>query len=154
MVTRKTPAVRIACSAAFLVLALALVPAAFAGKGGNSGKPTGGGGGATGGGSLTLAIVTDVNGNGLPNWGDTVTFNVSTTATSSPEVKLTCYQAGIAVYWTQTAYYVGYPFAWTQMMALQSGAWTGGGADCTAVLFYSSGAKTVTLTTSSFHVDA
>jgi hypothetical protein len=41
MVTRKTPAVRIALSAAFLVLALALVPTALAGKG----KP---GGGTTG----------------------------------------------------------------------------------------------------------
>jgi hypothetical protein len=44
MVTRKTPAVRIACSAAFLVLALALVPVALAGKGqGGGGKPSGGG---------------------------------------------------------------------------------------------------------------
>jgi len=44
MVTRKTPAVRIAFAAAFLVLALALVPAALAGK------PGGGGGGGKGGG--------------------------------------------------------------------------------------------------------
>jgi Big-like domain-containing protein/alpha-galactosidase-like protein len=50
MVTRKTPAVRIALAAAFLVLVLALVPAALAGKpggGGGGGK----GGGGTGGGS-------------------------------------------------------------------------------------------------------
>jgi hypothetical protein len=40
MVARKTPAVRIACSAAFLVLALALVPVAL-----GKGKPGGGGGG-------------------------------------------------------------------------------------------------------------
>jgi hypothetical protein len=40
--TRKTPAVRIACSAAFLVLALALVPVAF-----GKGKPGGSGGGGT-----------------------------------------------------------------------------------------------------------
>jgi hypothetical protein len=43
MVTRKTPAVRIACSAAFIILALVLVPAALAGK---AGKP--GSGGVTG----------------------------------------------------------------------------------------------------------
>jgi hypothetical protein len=44
MVTRKTPAVRVACSAAFLVLALTLVPIALAGKGhGGGGKPSGGG---------------------------------------------------------------------------------------------------------------
>lgn len=151
MVTRKPPAARIALAAAALALALALVPVALAGKGGK-----GGGGGTTSGGSssLTLAMVNDLNGNGTPNWGDTITFNVSTTATTSPELKLTCYQGGVAVYWTQTAYYAGYPFPWTQIMTLKSGMWTGGAADCTAVLYYSSGKKTVTLTTLGFHVDA
>src|SRR5207237_9082847 len=52
MVARKTPAVRIACSAAFLVLVLALVPAALAGKpgggGGGGGCKPGGSGGSTG----------------------------------------------------------------------------------------------------------
>src|SRR4051794_25063437 len=59
MVTRKTPAVRIASSAAFLVLALALVPAALAGKpGGNT----------SGSSSLTGPVmVIDNNGNGLVN---------------------------------------------------------------------------------------
>jgi hypothetical protein len=127
-----------------------IASSAFAAKGGGGSKPSGGAGGGT----LTLVMVTDANSNGSPNWGDTVTFNVSTSATSSPEVKLTCYQGGVAVYWTQTAYYAGYPFPWTQMMQLQSGAWTGGAADCTAVLYYSSGRKTVTLTSKNFHVDA
>ena len=144
------------------VLALALVPAAgLAAKGGNGsaqggGKPGGGGGGSGGGGggSIALVMVEDANANGSPNWSDTVSFNVSTTATSAPELKLTCYQNGGAVYWTQTAYYDGYPFPWTQLMKLESGLWTGGAADCTAVLYYSSGRKTVTLATLSFHVDA
>src|SRR6266545_2834185 len=96
MVTRKTPAARIAFAAA-LALALTLVPAALAGKGGKPGSGTG-----TGGGSATLRIVYDANGNGVPNWADTVTFDVSTSATSSPQLKLTCYQGGTAVYWTQT----------------------------------------------------
>src|SRR5260221_1945162 len=64
---------------------------ALAAKGGG-GKP-GGGTGGTGG--LTLVMLTDANGNGLPNWGDTVTFNVSTTATTQPNVDLKCSQNGV-----------------------------------------------------------
>ena len=53
------------------VLALALVPAAFAARGG---------GGTTTGGSSTLTgpvIVHDLNGNGSADHGDSITFNVS-----------------------------------------------------------------------------
>ena len=35
-------------------------------------------------------MVADGDGNGLPNWGDQVTLNVSTTATAEPHVDLTC----------------------------------------------------------------
>ena len=150
MVTRKTPAARIALVAAFLVLALALVPASFAGKG----KP-GGGGGSTGGTStIAVSMVTDQNGDGLPNWGDTVTFNVSSTATTEPHVSLKCYQAGTLVYTTQTGYFAGYMWPWTQIMTLSSGAWTGGAASCTAALYYFSGSKTVTLKTLTFAAGA
>jgi hypothetical protein len=71
------------------VLALALVPAAFAGRGG---------GGTTTTGSSTLTgpvIVHDLNGNGSADHGDSITFNVSTTATSTPTVGLRCYQNGL-----------------------------------------------------------
>jgi len=157
--TRKPVAILFVLSLA--VFALALVPAAgIAAKGGNGGNPNRGGGGGDGGkpggggGTVALVMVNDANGNGSPNWSDTVSFDVSTDATDSPELKLTCYQDGVAVYWTQTAYYDGYPFWWTQLMKLESGLWTGGAADCTAVLFYPSGRKTVTLTTLDFHVEA
>jgi hypothetical protein len=146
MATRKTPAVRIAFVAAFLVLALALVPAALAGKGG---KPGGGGGAAGAGSSISVVGATDQNGNGLPNWGDAVTLNASTTATTSLSVKLSCSQDGVAVLWGQGNYYLG-----NTTFPLQSGLWTGGAADCTAVLYYLSGDKTQTLATLDFHVDA
>jgi hypothetical protein len=139
-------------------LALVLVPASgLAAKGGNGSAQGGGGGGKPGGGgggSIALVMVEDANGNGSPNWSDTVSFNVSTSATSAPELKLTCYQNGEPAYWTQTAYYEGYPFPWTQLMELESGLWTGGAAECTAVLYYSGGRRTTTLATLSFHVDA
>lgn len=124
---------------------------AFAGKGGGGGTS-----GGTSGGSATLALVLadDVNGNGIVNWGDTVTFNVSSGSTVTPQVKLTCTQGGTVVYNANAAWYAGNPFAYMQMMKLQSGAWTGGAADCTAKEYYSSGKRTVTLKTLTFHVDA
>jgi hypothetical protein len=147
MITRKTPAARIAFVAAFLVLALALVPAALAGKG----KP---GGGGSGGGTLSLSLVSDMSGNGSANWGDTITYNVSTSATSAPSVKTTCYQNGVAVLWAQASFYAGNPFSYMDYISLQSGMWTAGGADCTAVMYYTSGKRTVTLSTLGFRVDA
>jgi hypothetical protein len=103
---------------------------AFAGKGGRSG-----GGATTGGGSLALVMYTDANGNGLPNWGDQVTFTVSTTATDRPTVRLYCYQSGSLVYTFSAGFWSGYP--WTTVYGLSSQSWTGGAADCTASLVYS-----------------
>jgi hypothetical protein len=150
METRKLSAGRVALIAAALVLTLVLVPAALA-----KGKP-GGGGGSTGGGgsSLTLVLATDQNGNGAANYGDTITYNVSSSATSSPSVKTTCSQNGVAVLWAQASFYAGNPFAYMDYVALQSGMWTGGAADCTAVMYYASGKRTVTLATLNFHVSA
>jgi hypothetical protein len=135
--TRKTPAARIACTAAFLVLALALVPGAFAGK--PVGGGSGGGGGHHGGGGSTsstvaLVMVTDQNGNGLPNWNDTITFNISTTATANPYLSVRCYQGGTLVYSADAGFYAGYLWPGAQIMPLYSPSWTGGAASCTAVL--------------------
>src|SRR4051812_48659661 len=58
------------------------------------GKPVRGG---TGTGTMSVVMVTDKNQDGLPNFGDIITFKVSTTATTSPWVKLECFQNGISV---------------------------------------------------------
>jgi hypothetical protein len=113
-----------------------------------------GAGSTSGTSTLTLVLADDVAGDGVVNWGDTVTFNVSTSATSSPQVSLNCYQGSSLVYNANAAWYDGNPFAYMQMMKLQSGAWTGGAADCTAKMYYSSGKRTITLKTLSFHVAA
>src|SRR5436190_21777997 len=75
-----------------IVLALVLVPAALAAKGG------GGGNTGTGGNSSITGpfMVADTGTSGL-SFGDTVTFNVSTTATSQPYVNVLCYQNGVLV---------------------------------------------------------
>ncbi len=132
-----------------LVAALVLVPAALAGKSGGSGGSTG-----TPKSSLSLVLSYDANGDGLPNWGDTVTWNISTTASTSTQVSLTCYQGGTEVYYANASFYAGNPFAYMDYMPLKSGAWTGGAASCSAVLFYSSGKRTITLATSNFSVAA
>ncbi len=98
-------------------------------------------------------MVNDANGNGLPNWGDTVTFSISTTATTSPYVNLSCHQNGVLVASADSGFFSGYPWA-TQNMTLKSTLWAGGAADCTATLYYNGSKSKVTLATLPFHVDA
>ena len=149
MVTRKTPAARIAFVAASLVLVFALVPAALAGKGGKPGS-----GGST---SSTSSIsgpvmVVDNNGNGLPNWGDTVTFNISTTATTQPYVNLVCSGNGIAYNSWKGVFAGSLDTNWN--FVLSSGGWTSGAADCTATLGMYTKQGFKKLASTSFHVDA
>jgi hypothetical protein len=134
-----------------VVLALALVPAALAAKGGNGGKP--GGGGGSSGSSITLApLVYDTNANGLPNWGDTVTFNISTTATDRPYVNLQCFQNGILVAQGWNGFFDG-ALNTTRNFALNSGSWQSGAAECTAYLDMATSKGWQQLTSVSFHVD-
>ncbi len=139
MKARKMPAGRVALTAAFVVLALALVPVALAGKPGGGGTTGGGGkhgGGGSSGGSSSLAVVmvNDLNGNGAPNYGDTITFNVSTTATTQPYVEVTCSQNGAVVYSAWAGFYDGYLWPGQRLMPLSSPSWTGGAASCVATL--------------------
>jgi len=153
VVSTNSPARPFVFAAAIAILALAIAPVALAGKGGGGGKHASGGTTA-GSSTLTVAMVADANQNGLPNWGDTITFNVSTTATTEPHVNVTCYQNGVTVYGAATGYYASYPWPWTQNMALSSQSWTGGAASCTAVLQAYSGTSVTTLGTLSFSAGA
>jgi hypothetical protein len=121
------------------------------GSGGGKGKP--GGGGTTGGsGSLTVAMVVDQNGNNAPDYGDTITFSVTTTATS-PFVQLDCYQGTAWVYTGSVGYFDAYP--WAKQFALTSNYWSGGGATCTAKLYTSTdGTSMNVLSTLTFDVGA
>jgi hypothetical protein len=139
--TSKRPVARIAVLAT--VLALAVAPTAFAGKG-----P---GGGGTGG-SNSVALVLVDSSDAVPNWGETVTFKVSSTA-QYPSVETTCYQNGTSVYTHSAGFYPTYPWLWAQSFVLSSYAWTGGAADCTAKLYtMNSKGGSVTLATLGFHV--
>ncbi len=127
---------RIAPGIALLVLALALVPVAFAGKG--SGGKGGSGGGTTSGGSSSLTgpvMVLDVDGNGVVSHGDSINFNVSTSATAKPEVGVRCYQGSNWIYDGYVGYWPDYMF--TPYFTLDSGYWASGvQATCTARMFY------------------
>ena len=121
------------------------------GGGGGGGKPGGGTGGGTGGGggSLTLVMVTDVNTSGL-SWGDHITFNVSTSATS-PFVSVNCYQGSTWVYAASVGYFAAYP--WAKEFTLAASSWPRSAADCTARLYTTvDGSSSTTLATLPFSV--
>jgi hypothetical protein len=125
-----------------LVAAVALAPAAFAGK---PPKPRAG---ATTGSSLTLVLLNSSD--TLPSFGEGVTFKVFTSA-GRPYVNLKCYQGGDWVT-NQIVVYPGYP--WSQIFPLSSWKWTSGAADCIARLYKTTKKGTTTLATLSFHVYA
>ncbi len=102
--------------------------------------------------SLSLVLLNSAD--GLPHWGQQVTFNVSSTATAEPNVSLNCYQNGSLVYGAVAGFYPSYPWPWSKIFTLSSPSWTGGAANCTAALYYFSGKKTVTLTTMNIQVYA
>jgi hypothetical protein len=83
--------------------------------------------------ALEIGLTTSVQ-TCLLHWGDTVTFNVSTTATSQPSVITDCYQNGALVY-RHYGFFYGDPSP-SQNFVLQSAAWTSGAADCSATLYY------------------
>ncbi len=96
---------------------------------------------AKGGGSVSSAstltgpvMVLDLNGNGVPNHGDEITFNVSASV-SQPQVGLRCWQGANWVYDGYVGYFPGYMF--TPYFTLDSGYWNPAlSANCTARLFY------------------
>ncbi|HWC85513.1 MAG TPA: hypothetical protein VG388_03170 [Solirubrobacteraceae bacterium] len=109
--------------------AIALAPAALA-KG-----PSGGGGGGKGGGgsgSISAPIDETPHADGLIHYGDWVTFNISTTATTQPWVALICRQNGAVVLQGKDGYFDG--AIGGRDFGLWSSVWTGGAASCTAQL--------------------
>lgn len=126
-----------------MVAMLTIASPAFAGKGGgNNGR---GGKGGTPSGGLILNVVNDANLNGLPNWGESISFTVTSTATAEPHVSVVCKQNGVVIYGATTGYYPTYPWPWTQVMILSSQMWTGGAADCQATLYAYSGSTSTAI---------
>jgi hypothetical protein len=103
--------------------------------------------------SLQLPASPTTSGSTNPIYGEAVTFNVSTTATTQPFVHVRCSQSSTLVYESWQSWAFG-----AQMFTLGgTTAWQGGAADCTAYLenwsSYSKNGKIVVLASTSFHVD-
>jgi hypothetical protein len=116
----------------------------------------GGGGGKSSSSSISLVLMAAPTTSGAtdPSFGQAVTFNVSTNATSQPFVHLRCSQNGALVYedWQNWAYSA-------HVFTLEgTTAWQGGAADCTANLenweSYSKNGKITVLASTNFHVGA
>ncbi len=133
-------------------LVLGASAAGLAGNGNGANKPSSS--------SITLVLMTASTATAAtsgPNYGDTVTFSISTTATSQPFVHLKCYQNGKFVLEAWQGFFdtaLGH-----QSFNLgPSPAWQGGAADCTAYLenwdSYSKNGRTQTLASTTFHVGA
>lgn len=87
-----------------------------------------------------------------PQFGDTVTFDVSTAATTTPFVNLDCFQNGALVGQGWASFFSG---GSPGTFGLSSPIWTSGAADCTADLgMFSKNGKWKVLASTSFHVDA
>jgi hypothetical protein len=113
-------------------------------KGGDKGKP----GTPAGSGTInSVVMVVDNNEDGLPNFGDTVTFAVQTTATTQPWVNLKCSQSGTLVSQESNGIFPG--SADENFTLGGSPAWQSGAADCTATLYVWGGSN---LASMSFHV--
>jgi hypothetical protein len=134
---------------AAFVLALVLVPIALAAKGG--GQAGGGKNGGTSSITLHSPLVYDANGNGLPNHGDMVVFDVSTTATTQPFVNLQCFQNGVMIANGWAGYFDG-ALNTSRNFGLNAAGWQGA-ADCTAWLDMSTRQGWRQLASTSFHVD-
>jgi hypothetical protein len=136
-----------------LVLALVLVPAAFAAKSAGGGKGGGKGGSPTYTGSINRLVLVDPTTDGLPHWNHTITFDVTSNAPYY-FVRVSCSQSGALVYEKSNGFYTGW--MWGTSYGLNGPAWSGGDADCTAVLYSQNqdGSNQKTLATKSFHAYA
>jgi hypothetical protein len=112
----------------------------FAAKGGNRG-------------SLDLVMVEETNLNGLPNYGETITFDVSTSATDTPTVNVRCHVGDALAYDGWASFYA---WAWgSRTFTMASSFWSSGAADCVArLVMFGKNGRERTLTELPFHVDA
>jgi hypothetical protein len=124
------------------LLAVSLIAGtALAAKGG--GKPASG--------SSSLSVVLVVSADATISHGDTITFAVSTTATTRPFVSLVCRDGSTGLLQASAGFFPDYP--WSTEFRLASSAWTSGGATCDARLYSTKdGTRTTTLATRSFAV--
>jgi hypothetical protein len=127
-----------------LVLSLALVPAALAGKGGG----TGGHGGTSTGGSYSVSV----SPGGPYSFGEEVWTTTSAPQVSQSYISLLCYQNGVLVLSGSHANWSGGWYYNSPWYLGPTQSWTGGSANCTVSVFHTSNNKQITDATTSFSV--
>ena len=95
-------------------------------------------------------MVTDTGSPGL-SFGDMVTFNVSTTATTQPYVNVLCYQNGLLVMNSWNGFF-DQALNPTRNYGLYSPSWQSGAADCTAYLVFQTQKGWSSVASTGFHV--
>ena len=133
---------------ALLVVGL-MAGSVFAAKGGGKGH-----GGTTGGGGGTLVLVLVNSPDTVANWGESVTYAVSTTATIYPYVSTQCVQNGVLVLSDSAGYYDSYAWPAAKVFVLATPVWSSGAADCTARLYSMDSGSQSILATITYHVAA
>jgi hypothetical protein len=133
------------------ILASVATSGAFAARGGGAGGKGHNGGSTSGGGTISLVLLNSTD--GLPHYGQQVTFTVSATF-SQPYVNLNCYQGTTWVSGEWGGFYAG--SAYDQTFGLgPSNSWAGGAADCKADLVeWTAKGSLVVRASTSFHVEA
>lgn len=102
--------------------------------------------------SLSLRMVQDANNDGAPNYGDVVTFNVTTTQ-AYPWVTVNCSQNGNSVYSQTAGFFPSYQFPKTYTLG-PTQSWSGGAASCNATMFtVSSNGRDKNIATLNFSVN-
>ena len=90
-------------------------------------------------GTSTVNVVLLNSTDGTAHYGQKVTFNVATTVTDRPYVRLDCYQNLVWVYSQWAGFYPDFSWPWMQTFPLSNSMWTSGAANCTATLYYYGG---------------
>lgn len=80
-------------------------------------------------GTISYFMVTDKNGDGMPNWGDTIDYRVTASSTVGIWEVTKCYRDGVMIGSTL----LQYPSSDTKV-TLWSAGWQSGGANCEAHL--------------------
>jgi len=106
------------------------------------------------GGTSTVKVVLLNSTDGLAHQGQQVTFDVLTSVTDRPYVRLDCYQNQVWVYDQWAGFYPDFTWPWMQTFPLSNSMWTSGEADCTATLYYFGGRGTKDIMSIKFHVYA
>ena len=138
-------AVRLGRALTVPVVALAALSAAAPAM---AAKPAGGSSSS----GSSLSVVVETGPDQTPNFGETITFNVTSTVYKK-WVDLFCYQNGTFVYSSTSGFFPEYP--WAPDYTLSSAYWTGGAASCNARLYtQNNNGKQTTLATLTFPVSA